>query len=99
MLYKYLIFLLLLISCQDRQETNDSAINFDELNDNPNYEYVTYLNFENESFVEGHKEEIEQLSTTYNLDVACVNQMLVDYLRYITDYYNQNNRYIGKFKS
>lgn len=59
MLYKYLIFLLLLISCQDRQETNDSAINFDELSDKPHYEYITYLNFENENLIKGYHEEIK----------------------------------------
>lgn len=78
MSYKYLIFLLLLISCQDRQEIRNSSSGFDELSNGPHYENITYLNFQNENLVEGHKEEIEQLSTTYNLDIACVNYMLID---------------------
>ena len=99
MLYKYLIFLLLLISCQDRQETNDSAINFDELSDNLNYEYITYLNFENESLINGYHKEIKDLADTYKLDFQCINHMLKDYLNFIrNDKQNYSEEFIEDLK-
>lgn len=99
MAFKYLFFLLSLTSCLDKQEIRNSSSGFDELNNNPNYEYITYLNFENESLVVGHKEEIEQLSTTYNLDVTCVNQMLIDYLNFIrNDKQNYSDEFIEDLK-
>lgn len=94
MAFRYLFFLLSLTSCLDEQEIRTSSSSYDELSGDPHYQYVTYLNYENESLVDGHREEIEHLSTVYNLDIECINYMLVDYLNFIR---NDKQNYSEEF--
>lgn len=94
MAFRYLIFLLSLTSCLDEQEIRTSSSSYDDLLENPHYEYVTYLSYENEFLVNGNADIIEYLSTKYNLDIDCVNHMLVDYLGFIR---NETQNYSEEF--